>query len=68
MFCGIHTKLSECRFIVVTVNFNHTTYDVDEDDGPAQPVLVLSNPSASDITLHVSVTNGSATGKYVKLH
>ena len=45
--------------------FNQSTYSVNEDDGPAQPVLVLSNPSSTDITVQVSTTNGSATGKYV---
>jgi len=39
-------------------------YSVDEDDGPAQPVLVLSNPSSSDITVEVFNTDGSATGEY----
>ncbi|XP_065884189.1 uncharacterized protein [Dysidea avara] len=46
----------------VTVNFSRTTYNVDEDDGPAQPVLVLSNPSSTDITVQVFTTDGSATG------
>ena len=40
------------------------TYVVDEDDGPAQPVLVLSNPSSTDITVQVFNTDGSATGEY----
>ncbi|XP_065900323.1 adhesion G-protein coupled receptor V1-like [Dysidea avara] len=45
-----------------TINFNQSTYNVDEDDGPAQPVLVLSNPSSTDITISVFSTDGSATG------
>ena len=52
------------HFIIVpTVNFNQSTYNADEDDGPAQPVLVLSNPSSTDITVNVFSTDGSATGK-----
>ena len=43
--------------------FSQTTYSVDEDDGPAQPVLVLSNPSSTDITVQVTNTDGSATGE-----
>ena len=50
--------------VAVTVNFSRTTYNVDEDDGPAQPVLVLSNPSSTDITVQVFTTDGSATGEY----
>ena len=50
--------------IVCTVNFEQSTYNVNEDDGPAQPVLLLSNPSSTDITVQVFNTNGSATGKY----
>ncbi|XP_065899383.1 adhesion G-protein coupled receptor V1-like [Dysidea avara] len=45
-----------------TINFNQSTYNIDEDDGPAQPVLVLSNPSSTDITISVFSTDGSATG------
>ena len=39
-------------------------YSVNESDGPAQPVLVLSNPSSTDITVTVSNTGGSATGEW----
>jgi len=49
--------------VVPTVNFNQSTYNVDEDDGPAQPVLVLSNPASTDITISVFSTDGSAAGK-----
>ena len=45
------------------VTFDQSTSNVDEDDGPAQPVLVLSNPSSTDITINVFSTDGSATGK-----
>ena len=44
--------------------FNQSMYNVDEDNGPAQLVLVLSNPSSSDITVQVITEDGSATGKY----
>ena len=47
----------------ITVSFNQSTYMVNEDEGPAQPVLVLSNPSSTDITVIVNVTDGSANGK-----
>ena len=43
--------------------FSQTMYSVDEDDGPAQPVLVLSGPSSTDITVQVTNTDGSATGE-----
>ena len=48
---------------VPTINFTQSIHNVDEDDGPAQPVLVLSNPSSTDITISVFSTDGSATGK-----
>ena len=55
--------------LAITVRFSQTTYSVDEDDGPAQPTLVLSNPSATDITVPYIVTNtdGSATGEYCSI-
>ena len=51
----------------ITVTFSRTTYSVDEDDGPAQPTLVLSNPSSTDITVEVTSRDGSATGEYCSI-
>ena len=51
-------------YILATiVMFNQLMYNVDEDAGPAQLVLVLSNPSSSDITVQVITEDGSATGE-----
>ena len=47
--------------------FNQSMYNVDEDDGPAQLILVLSNPSSSDITMQVVTEDGSATGEYCNI-
>ena len=47
--------------------FNQTAYNVNEDDGPAQLGLVLSNPSATDITIEVISSNGLATGEYCNI-
>ena len=44
--------------------FEQQAYSINEDVGPAQPALVLSNPSSTDITVQVFNTNGSATGEY----
>ena len=49
--------------VAITVSFNQSTYDVHEDDGPAQPVLVLGNPSSTDIILQVRSNNITATGE-----
>ena len=50
-------------FVDITMSFNQSTYSVDEEDGPAQPVLVLSNPSSTDITVQVRSNNITATGE-----
>ena len=50
--------------LAITVMFVETTYSVDEDDGPAQPTLVLSNPSSTNVTIQVTSGGGSATGEY----
>ena len=44
--------------------FEQKTYSVHEDDGPAQPALILSNPSSTNITVQVLNTDGSAIGEY----
>ena len=49
------------------VSFSQSTYNVSEDGGSTKPVLVLSNPSSSDITVHVTNTDGSATGEYCSI-
>ena len=44
--------------------FNQSMYSVNEDAGQVQPVLVISNPLSTDITVQVTNTYGSATGEY----
>jgi len=51
----------------ITVSFSQSTYSVDEDDGPAQPVLVLSNPSSTDITVQVRDTENTATSEWTNI-
>ena len=46
---------------------SQTMYSINEDAGPAQPQLVLSNTSSTDITVQVISTNGSATGEYCSI-
>ena len=50
-------------YIAPTVSFSHSIYRFNEGDGPAQPVLVLSNPSSTDITVQVSDTGVTAMSK-----
>ena len=49
------------------VMFNQTVYSVIESTGPAQPVLVLSNPSSIAFDVTVTSTDGSATGEYCSI-
>ena len=49
--------------VAVTVRFDQSTYSFNEDAGPAQPVLVLSNPSSTDITVQVRDTQNTATSE-----
>ena len=44
-------------------SFNQSTYIFNEDDGPAQPVLVLSNPSSTDIVVEVLSDDNTAIGE-----
>ena len=47
--------------------FNQSIYSVNEEAGPVQPVLVISNPSSTNITVPVTNTDGSATGEYCSI-
>ena len=53
MFCSVGA----------TVSFNKSAYRVNEGYGPVQPILVLSNPSSFAITVQVTDTGNTATGK-----
>ena len=50
-------------YVAVVVFFNQSAYSVDEGD-VLYPVLALSNPSLTDITVQVFSTDGSAVGEY----
>ena len=54
-------------YVDITVVFSDIMYSVNENAGLAQPVLVLSNPSSTDVTLEVYHTDGSATGEYCSI-
>ena len=53
--------------IAPNVSFEQQVYYANEVDGKVEPVLVLSNPSSSAITVQVSNTDGSATGKQLTI-
>ena len=50
--------------IVITIKFEQLTYSANETEGAVRPVLILSNPLSTDITVEVFNTNGSATGEF----
>ena len=47
--------------------FNQSVYSVNEDEGAAQLVLILTSPSSTDVTVEVFNTDGSATGEYCSI-
>ena len=51
-------------FIDIILRFNQTTYTINENDGFFQPVLVLSNPSLTDITIQVIDSEVFATSNF----
>ena len=46
-------------YLGINVSFNNS-YTINENDGLAQPVIVLSHPSSFDVTLRVKDANISA--------
>ena len=53
--------------IAITVSFNKPMIRVNENGGPAKLVLVLSNPSSTNITIIIINHDNSATGKHIKI-
>ena len=66
MFRQLHTPcfpiiLFSLSFVVVSINFDPTSYSVTEGD-TATLMLVLSSPSDSPVTVQVLTNPGSALG------
>ena len=57
----LHNKLS-IYHIAATVSFSHSVYTINENEGPVEPVIVLSNPSSTDVNVRVTDGGGTATG------
>ena len=49
--------------VATTVNFSQLVYNVNENSGPVQLMLVLSNPLSFDIAVEVFSINITAIGK-----
>ena len=52
-------------FLALCVNFSQSLYNIDENKGPVQLMLILSYPSTIDIIVTVFSNDESATGKYL---
>ena len=50
------------------MKFSQSTYRVNESRGVVQPVLVLSNPSSTDITIEVLNIDITAVGELSLVH
>ena len=48
----------------LTVSFNQEAYEFNGENGMAQPVLVLSSPSSTDITIIVNSNDSTAISQY----
>ena len=53
--------------VAVSVSFNQSTYIINENDQLVQPVLVLNNSLATDITVQVMTSDITATGEYINI-
>ena len=51
-------------FVELTLHFKQRSYSIEESKEFVNPMLVLSNPSAVNITVIVFTTDGSATGEW----
>ena len=56
------------NLVAISIYFNESTYNVNEDGGSLQPVIVFSNPSATDIIIRVITDNeGNASSKFAHI-
>ena len=52
--------MCKISLIDVTVNFDQSTYNVNENSRMVQPVITLSNPAAFDIRIRIRDVGRSA--------
>ena len=52
----------------VTVSFDQSSYSINENSRLSQHVLVLSNPSSTNITVQVIDNSSTAIGKHQYCH
>ena len=60
-FC--YYSMCVINLVAITVMFDRRMYSVDENAGPAQPMIVLSNPSSMNMTVEVRNVNNTAISK-----
>ena len=63
MYMYMHDILMLYILSDIIVRFSKTTYSIDENNGPVQLTLILTNPSSIDITVQVKDNEVSATSK-----
>ena len=49
-------------FKATSIKFEESSYSVNEGNRPVQPVLILSNPSSTSITVNILNIDDTATG------
>ena len=71
VFCNIWNNNNiSFSYTATDVNFEQSTYSVFEDSGPVQLVLLLTNPSSTDLIIGVKLSDQqpSTTGMYIYMH
>ena len=63
----MYVQLTFCLLTAATVSFNESSYVINEASGLVQPVLILSNPSSSDVVIQVGERGQTAVSKPASL-
>jgi len=53
-----------CNVIACAINFNQPSYDVNENGGSAQIIVVACNVLPADYNIMVTTRDGSASGEF----
>ena len=54
--------------IAITISFDQLKYFLNENNGSVELKAILSNPSATDITVQIIINDGTAISKYARTH
>ena len=63
--CTLSNIVFKFVSVAISINFSQSLYTSNENTMTVQPILLLTNPSSTDVTVQVMSINITAFGKHI---